>query len=171
MKRSIIIVFAIFGVIVITVALTSWYYFSRVTASDVQGGYYISYDDERKVTITPDGYVTNAVGEVSSILAITNAGPLTFSYWVCIDTASGENGRGWVDYPDRNKVNITWGTTLLAPFSSGRIIVPIPSSQVRWRADLQLRDVHGTNTVGKLICLWEDYVKKEPKSGVVYSQE
>src|ERR1039457_801683 len=91
MKPSVIVV-VFLSVVVFAAALASWF-FVRATASDANGSYWA---DANKVKVTPAGYVTNAVGEVSAILAITNAGPYTFWYAGHVDTF---DGRRWVNYP------------------------------------------------------------------------
>ena len=154
----------IMGVVVFTAALGSWF-FVRATASAADGSYWA---DASKVTVTPTGYVTNAVGSVSAILAITNAGPYTFWYAGCVDTF---DGRRWVNYPAGDVTVLTPSASPLVPFSSASMVISVPSSQVRWRAELQLRDIHGTNTLARLICLWEEFAKREYKNGVVYTQE
>jgi hypothetical protein len=163
MKSSVVVVI-ILGVVLFAGAVASWF-FVRATESDANGGYWA---DASKVSVTPAGYVTNAAGEVSAILAITNAGPYTFWYSGHVDTF---DGRHWVNYPAGDIYVYTPCDSLLTPFSSASMIISVPSSQIRWRADLQLRDVHGTNSVAHLTCLWEKFVKKNYKSANVYTQE
>jgi hypothetical protein len=148
--------------------LACWY-FVRVTASDPKGGYWA---DASKVTVTPTGYATNSDGSLSAIFALTNTGPYTFSFWASVET---HNGPGWIGYPPSDPqhpvVYPVFGTSLLAPGGSATISIPVPPIHVGWRASIQLRDLHGTNFVATLTRLWEDYIKKDDKSDVIYTDE
>ncbi len=81
-------------VVILSLIALSVSYFSRVTASDAQGAYWA---DTSKLSVTPTGYVTNALGQFLAILAITNAGPYTFAYGGHIETFDGKR---WVDMTD-----------------------------------------------------------------------
>ena len=105
------------------------------------------------VAVFHSGYVTNAAGGESSIITLSNSGPQTFSFGGGIETYDATI-RNWV-YPAGIFLFYS-GTNLLGPRQTASLLIPVPSSPVRWRAKVVCRDVHGAGLRGKLTCLLED---------------
>jgi hypothetical protein len=118
------------------------------------------------IAVFHSSYVTNAAGGESSIITLSNSGPQTFSFGGGIETYDGRN---WV-YPAGIFVFYP-GTNLLGPRQTASLLIPVPSSPVRWRAKVVCRDVHGAGLRGKLTRVLEDRGFKDWNPDWYFTQE